>query len=800
MTDDGKPFDQFAVNERLTGRKATYDESLYTTKLDLSKIDMSKVAAASKLAAEIEGTPSGGAGANDVENPEGLDEEDLHSGVLRTELDKAKSAAEGGAAAAAKPASSVAVTSKLNPEAKASTFNPSASPFVPSPTPTPPAAPSPGGKKPHSGGPRRYGGGKGGGYGGGGGGGGGGGCGYSAYDLTMRDREDLTESDLAAAFVDATRALEDAAATAVIAPTVQEEAKSAKRKAAKRATPGEAGTEPPKHDGSDAVATAAAAGARSPPRKAFPAARPVALLLGDGPSTESIVYPSVAAAARALFLAPSDVRKHLSDEGGALLLESFRLRYANESERAAAAAEDKRTAASEANAAAARPQDGVDVGQQETQPSASRVSQKQQAPGMDRGPAGARSTRSHTSVELDQWWASKRPVACIGRGPTKDKAETSSPPPRKKACEKKRTTGDSDRPAVASPVDDSSAKPTPKKKPSASRQVSDPASAQGAAAAAPSDGAVHSGPRSPSFSEQAFGPTDEVVLQVLSPACQELFDKAKARAGNERPNITIPDIAKVHGQEKMLQEIFKMSVPKMATGDFCAARLVPERRADDPDFVPALVGQRELVATRSIPKGTLIPWPSEYLRLDHETAADDFENMHKPCEFGLLRGSCVKLYWLWSTVNMYQTFLFVARSRACYLLRSLIFVCRFFSPRVGRSWHRVTTRSSRPRALRERLLRPGPHAKETSEGSAKRAVRTRERPLEPPVHLLDGPKGRAQGWGPVGGLRGPVLGSREAQPRGPRPRERLRGVSSWGCLSGRTGHQRRGGGQLRCGL
>ena len=55
MRDDGKKWDQFEANYKITGRMATYDESLYTTTLDASKLDKGKAEAAAKLAAEIEG-------------------------------------------------------------------------------------------------------------------------------------------------------------------------------------------------------------------------------------------------------------------------------------------------------------------------------------------------------------------------------------------------------------------------------------------------------------------------------------------------------------------------------------------------------------------------------------------------------------------------------------------------------------------------------------------------------------------------------------------------------------------------
>jgi hypothetical protein len=88
----GKPCDQFEANYKITGKMATYDESMYTTHLDSTKVDKQKMAAAQKIAAEIEGeVAEKGVGAmhqaeerGQEVDTKGLDEEELYSGVLVT--------------------------------------------------------------------------------------------------------------------------------------------------------------------------------------------------------------------------------------------------------------------------------------------------------------------------------------------------------------------------------------------------------------------------------------------------------------------------------------------------------------------------------------------------------------------------------------------------------------------------------------------------------------------------------------------------------------------------------------------
>eukprot|EP00560_Eucampia_antarctica_P009354 CAMPEP_0197828088 /NCGR_PEP_ID=MMETSP1437-20131217/4732_1 /TAXON_ID=49252 ORGANISM="Eucampia antarctica, Strain CCMP1452" /NCGR_SAMPLE_ID=MMETSP1437 /ASSEMBLY_ACC=CAM_ASM_001096 /LENGTH=212 /DNA_ID=CAMNT_0043429189 /DNA_START=150 /DNA_END=785 /DNA_ORIENTATION=+ len=51
-------WNQFSANEKLTQKKATFDENIYTTELDKSKMDTRKIEEAERLAREIEGTSS----------------------------------------------------------------------------------------------------------------------------------------------------------------------------------------------------------------------------------------------------------------------------------------------------------------------------------------------------------------------------------------------------------------------------------------------------------------------------------------------------------------------------------------------------------------------------------------------------------------------------------------------------------------------------------------------------------------------------------------------------------------------
>eukprot|EP00614_Pseudopedinella_elastica_P009617 CAMPEP_0172606918 /NCGR_PEP_ID=MMETSP1068-20121228/27126_1 /TAXON_ID=35684 /ORGANISM="Pseudopedinella elastica, Strain CCMP716" /LENGTH=317 /DNA_ID=CAMNT_0013409793 /DNA_START=19 /DNA_END=968 /DNA_ORIENTATION=+ len=117
----GEKWDQFEANFRLTGRMATYDESIYTTSLDKTKLDESKVNEAAKIAAEIEG--QAGETIHEAEERgqkvdlKGMDEEDLYSGVLRDTGKKTEGAKK---------------TSSLRAEAKEFVFNPGAKEFVPS--------------------------------------------------------------------------------------------------------------------------------------------------------------------------------------------------------------------------------------------------------------------------------------------------------------------------------------------------------------------------------------------------------------------------------------------------------------------------------------------------------------------------------------------------------------------------------------------------------------------------------------------------------------------------------------------
>ena len=78
-------WDQFSANEKLTQKKATFDENIYTTQLDKTKIDTRKIEEAERLAREIEGTTSANIHIAEERGHKlqgDYDEEDLYSGVL----------------------------------------------------------------------------------------------------------------------------------------------------------------------------------------------------------------------------------------------------------------------------------------------------------------------------------------------------------------------------------------------------------------------------------------------------------------------------------------------------------------------------------------------------------------------------------------------------------------------------------------------------------------------------------------------------------------------------------------------
>ncbi|PSR77655.1 hypothetical protein BD289DRAFT_456608 [Coniella lustricola] len=92
--DSNKPWDQFAVNEKMFGLQTDYDENLYTTPLDRSRSDYREVAArADRLARRIENSNATSAHAAEErsvdhlgQTDDGADEEDKYSGVKRSDF------------------------------------------------------------------------------------------------------------------------------------------------------------------------------------------------------------------------------------------------------------------------------------------------------------------------------------------------------------------------------------------------------------------------------------------------------------------------------------------------------------------------------------------------------------------------------------------------------------------------------------------------------------------------------------------------------------------------------------------
>ena len=83
-------WDQFATNDRLTGKKSNYDENVYTTAINRNDPQYAqKAARAERLAREIEGSTATNAhireerGGYNAQDDSGLDEEDKYSGVRR---------------------------------------------------------------------------------------------------------------------------------------------------------------------------------------------------------------------------------------------------------------------------------------------------------------------------------------------------------------------------------------------------------------------------------------------------------------------------------------------------------------------------------------------------------------------------------------------------------------------------------------------------------------------------------------------------------------------------------------------
>ena len=79
-------WDQFSANEQRFNVKASFDENLYTTKLDYKSLDAKKLADAERIAKEIESTTSSNIHLMEERNQKisaDYDEEDLYSGVLK---------------------------------------------------------------------------------------------------------------------------------------------------------------------------------------------------------------------------------------------------------------------------------------------------------------------------------------------------------------------------------------------------------------------------------------------------------------------------------------------------------------------------------------------------------------------------------------------------------------------------------------------------------------------------------------------------------------------------------------------
>ncbi|KAF2622234.1 hypothetical protein BU25DRAFT_452165 [Macroventuria anomochaeta] len=83
-------WDQFAANDRITGKKSNYDENIYTTAIDRSNPEYAKRAArADRIAREIESSTATNShireerGGHNAQDDQGLDEEDKYSGVRR---------------------------------------------------------------------------------------------------------------------------------------------------------------------------------------------------------------------------------------------------------------------------------------------------------------------------------------------------------------------------------------------------------------------------------------------------------------------------------------------------------------------------------------------------------------------------------------------------------------------------------------------------------------------------------------------------------------------------------------------
>lgn len=161
-------WDQFAVNEKLTGTQSNYSEELYTTKLCASDFSKDQIEHARRLAREIEGKATDNIhvaeerGQRPLAEADDMDEEDKYSTVLQTgragEKPVKQAAAKAPQAAPDEPTSSkLAVESKPTSKPAAQSGKaaiadapPAAAARPPPPPPPPPPAAPPGSAAPAS--------------------------------------------------------------------------------------------------------------------------------------------------------------------------------------------------------------------------------------------------------------------------------------------------------------------------------------------------------------------------------------------------------------------------------------------------------------------------------------------------------------------------------------------------------------------------------------------------------------------------------------------------------------------------
>ena len=84
-------WDQFEANKRLYNVRSSYDENLYTKRLDMSTLTLEQQKRAERIAREIEGSVSSNIHLRTERGQaleEEVDEEDMHSGVMRQSSEK----------------------------------------------------------------------------------------------------------------------------------------------------------------------------------------------------------------------------------------------------------------------------------------------------------------------------------------------------------------------------------------------------------------------------------------------------------------------------------------------------------------------------------------------------------------------------------------------------------------------------------------------------------------------------------------------------------------------------------------